>query len=95
MESTIDRAIQKLTKKLKNGFKDTVKIHILGEGSIIIDHLGVRRSDEAAECTVTATEKTFKSILDGKTKVQVAILSKKLTINGNIAPIMKLGSFLS
>jgi len=95
MESTIDRAIQKLNKKLKNGFKDTVKIQILGEGSIIIDHLGVRRSDETAKCTVTATEKTFKSILDGKTKVQVAILSKKLTINGNITPIMKLGSFLS
>ena len=33
--------------------------------------------------------------LDGKTKVQVAVLSKKLTINGNIEPIMKLGSFLS
>jgi hypothetical protein len=44
---------------------------------------------------VTATAKTFKSILDGKTKVQVAVLSKKLTINGNIEPIMKLGSFLS
>ena len=95
MESTIDRAIQKLNKKLTNGFNDTVKIHIVGEGSIIIDQLGVRRSDETSECTVTATAKTFKSILDGKTKVQVAILSKKLTINGNIAPIMKLGSFLS
>ena len=44
---------------------------------------------------MTATAKTFKALLMGSTKVQVAIMSKKLEIKGDIKFAIELGKHFS
>jgi len=95
MELTIDLAIDVLEKKIKNRFDGILKIQISDEGSIMIDKLGIRKSDEPAECTMTATAKTFKALIMGKTKVQKAVMSKKLEVTGDIQVAIQLGKLLS
>lgn len=95
MKTTIDLAMDLLEKKIKNNFAGSVKIHISDEGSIIIDESGIRKSNEPARCTMTATAKTFKALLMGNTKVQVAIMSKKLEIKGDIKFAIELGKHFS
>ena len=95
MKTTIDLAMDLLEKKIKNNFAGSVKIQISDEGSIIVDESGIRKSNERARCTMIATAKTFKALLMGNTKVQVAIMSKKLEIKGDIKFAIELGKHFS
>tara|TARA_Y100000739_G_C20535844_1_gene431210 strand:- start:53 stop:340 length:288 start_codon:yes stop_codon:yes gene_type:complete len=95
METPLNLAIRLLRERLIKGFNHKVKIHIIDEGSIVIDQTGVRESNESAECTVIASAKTFKSLLTGKTKIKRALMSKKLCIKGSISVAINLGNSLS
>jgi putative sterol carrier protein len=95
METPINLAIRLLRERLIKGFDHKIKIHIINEGSIVVDHTGVRQSNEKTECTVIASAKTFKSLLTGKTKINRALMSKKLCIKGSISVAIELGNSLS
>ena len=95
METPVNLAIRLLRKRLINGFDHKIKIHIIDEGSIVIDQTGVRESNEKAECTIIASAKTFKSLLTGKIKIKRALMSNKLCIEGSISVAINLGNSLS
>jgi putative sterol carrier protein len=90
MTSILELAITTLQKKLVGGFDGSIKIHILGEGSVIVDNSGVHKSDALSDCTISASPETFKSILLGKKKAQVAFISGDVTIEGDFNSAMKL-----
>lgn len=95
METPINLAIRLLRERLIKGFDRKIKIHIIDEGSIVIDQSGVRESNEKAECTVIASAQTFKSLLTGKTRIKRALMTKKLCIKGSISVAIDLGNSLS
>ena len=47
------------------------------------------------DCTVTLTENDFIDILTGKLNGQMAFLTGKLKVTGDIGPALKLGSFIA
>ena len=52
-------------------------------------------SDENADCTISASEETFTSLLDRKLGVMSAYLSGKLKLSGDLGAAMQLSKLLS
>ena len=93
MSAVVDEAVAQLSPKI-GSFDGSVKFVIEDEGSIMVDEDGVREGDEAAECTMTADEETFRAILEGSVNPTAAFMSGKLTVDGDMAQAMKLGAQL-
>jgi putative sterol carrier protein len=55
---------------------------------------GVRQGDEPGQCTIAMTDEDFVSMLDGKLNPQMAFMSGKLKVKGDMALAMKLGQVL-
>ncbi len=55
---------------------------------------GVRQADEQAQCTITMTDSDFVSLIDGKLNPQMAFMSGKLKVKGDMGLAMKLGQVL-
>ncbi|WP_435141369.1 SCP2 sterol-binding domain-containing protein [Pseudopelagicola sp. nBUS_19] len=96
MTDIITAAVQALTEKLDgDAFNGSAKFAIEGEGSIVIDHSGVRSSDEDTDVTLTADVETFQSILEGELNPTAAFMSGKLSVDGDMGAAMRLGSVLA
>ncbi|MDA0362366.1 MAG: SCP2 sterol-binding domain-containing protein [Proteobacteria bacterium] len=95
MAPILELAITTLQKKLVGNFDGSVKIHIRGEGSVIVDNSGVHKSNAPSDCTISASPETFKSMLLGKKKAQVAFISGDVTIEGDFNSAMKLKYLLA
>lgn len=96
MSDVITQAVAALQAKMSGGhFDGSAKFAIEGEGSIMIDHDGVRAGDDAADVTLTASTDTFKAILDGEMNPTSAFMTGKLTIDGDMGQAMKLAGVLA
>ena len=96
MSETIDEAVAALNEKLGgNGIDGTAKFVIEGEGSIMVDETGARAGDEDAEVTMTATRDTFEGMMTGDVNPTTAFMSGDLSVDGDMAKAMQLGSALS
>ena len=95
MSDIIDGAVRKLAAKLGDGFDGIAKFTIDGEGSIMVDHDGVRAGDEDADVTLSADTDTFRDMLDGGLNPTSAFMGGRLRIDGNMGLAMKLGAALS
>ena len=95
MSDMINEAVTALSARIGDGFDGSVKFDIDGEGTIMVDHNGVRAADEEADCTMSADADTFKAILDGELNPTAAFMSGKLAVDGDMGTAMKLGSHLS
>jgi putative sterol carrier protein len=95
MSELIDGAVAALSDKISGGFDGSAKFVIEGEGAIMIDSTGVRAGDEPAEVTLIADKDTFRSILDGEMNPTSAYMSGKLTVEGDLAAAMRLGTALA
>jgi len=88
--------VKALNEKMgKDGFDGTAKFVIEGEGSIVIDSDGARAADEQADVTLNADADTFESILQGDLDPTAAFMSGRLSVDGDMALAMKLGSVLA
>ncbi|MGI3209560.1 SCP2 sterol-binding domain-containing protein [Roseovarius tibetensis] len=95
MSDVIKAAVKALNEKMGDeGLEGTAKFVIEGEGSIVIDSNGARAADEDAEVTLTADADTFESILQGDLDPTAAFMSGRLSVDGDMALAMKLGSVL-
>src|ERR1017187_5615774 len=56
---------------------------------------GVRQADAQGKCTITMTDVDFVSLIDGKLNAQMAFMSGKLKVKGDMGLAMKLGSVLT
>jgi putative sterol carrier protein len=94
MSEIITEAVAALSQKIGT-FDGSVKFVIPGEGSIMVDEMGVRAEDGPADCTMTADTDTFRGILDGDVNPTAAFMTGKLKVDGDMGTAMKLGAKLS
>lgn len=94
MSKVIDAAVQALSAKIPS-FESSAKFVIKDEGSIVIDGNGVRAGDDETEVTLTADRETFEGLLDGTVNPTMAFMTGKLTVDGSMGVVMKLGAMLS
>lgn len=72
-----------------------VKFVIQEEGTFVFDGKEFRSSDADRPCTIEASVKTFREILDGETNPTNAYLNGKLKIEGDMATALQISSLLS
>lgn len=95
MSEVIDKAVERLAKRLPTGFQPVAKFVITGEGAIMVDAQGVRAGDDAAEVTLTADTATFRGMLEGRVNPMTAFMTGKLKIDGPMSLAMKLGKAMA
>ena len=96
MSELISGAVAALNEKIGGGFSAvTAKFVIDGEGAIMLDDSGAREGDEEADVTMTADAETFQGILSGDVNPTSAVMTGKLSIDGDMGMAMQLGSALS
>ncbi len=94
MSEDLNAAAAKLNEKLGGGFDGTAKFVVEGEGSIMVDENGARVGDEDAEVTLTADRETFEGMMSGDVNPTSAFMTGKLSVDGDMAKAMALGSAL-
>lgn len=95
MSDVIDRAIEELSARISGAFDSSAKFIIDDEGSIIVDHGGVRAGDDQTDVTLSADLDTFRQIMSGDLNPAAAVMQGRLRIDGDMSVAMKLGSALS
>lgn len=96
MSDAIEGAVKALSAKMEGKSLDGIaKFVIKGQGAIVIDSEGVRAGDDDADVTLTASEETFRAIMDGDMGPTAAFMTGKLSVDGDMGLAMKLGSVLA
>jgi putative sterol carrier protein len=57
-------------------------------------HVSVTEGDHGGDCTISASERTFERILDGKQNPLTAYMTGKLKVKGDVGAAMKLKELL-
>lgn len=94
MSDIVEAAVTALSERFGDGgFDGSVRFVIEGEGAVRIDDSGVARDDDgSADCTITATADTFRSLFDGELNPTAAFMSGKLAIDGDMGTAMRMAS---
>ena len=97
-------SLQTITDELRTNmgshapFSAVIKFHFSDDGVIRIDGSGastvVDNEDSAADCTVHVAIEDFKQIVSGDLNPQMAFMSGKLRVEGDMSLAMQLGSIL-
>jgi putative sterol carrier protein len=96
MSDVVAAAVKTLNERLKGeALEGSVKLVIEGEGAVRIDGGGATAGDGEADCTMTASADTFRSMLDGDLDPTAAFMSGRLSVEGDMGLAMKLGSLLA
>jgi len=96
MSDTVASAVDAINNRLSGqSFEGSAKFVIEGEGSVRIDETGASADDAEADVTMTADAETFEGILSGDINPTSAVMTGKLTIDGDMGMAMKLASVLS
>jgi len=97
---TLDEATTAIRDKVSTGFDITSKVKIdLGpDGTIMIDGTAspatVGNADGDADVTISTAMEVFDGILSGAQNAQMAFMTGKLKVDGNMAVAMKMAQFL-
>ena len=97
---TLDEATKAIRDKVCGGFDITSKVKIdLGpDGMILIDGTAspatVSNADGDADVTISTAMDVFDGILSGAQNAQMAFMTGKLKVDGNMAVAMKMAQFL-
>lgn len=95
MSDILGEAITGLTERLSGkNLGGTVRFDIKDQGSIHVDGDTIRISEDDADCTLGASEKNFRKLLDGKLNPTMAVMSGKLSIGGDMTIAVKLAANL-
>jgi putative sterol carrier protein len=97
MSQIIESAVVELNEKAKGSdLAQTVKYIILEHGTILVDGAGARiaKTDSEADLTITADAETFQGIQSGEESSQLAFMSGKLKLEGDMGLAMRLDSIL-
>ena len=104
--STTKEIFEKVERKIKeksqelSEVKAVYKFELEGPdgGTWIVDlreeTMGVRQTEEEAQCTFRSKDVHFISMFTGKLRPESALLTGKVKMSGNVALAMKLGQIL-
>ncbi len=96
MSEVLDTALAAMSEKVADsGFAGSAKFQIEGEGAIVIEGETARISDDETNVTLTANVETFQSMLEGDLDPTSAIMSGRLTIDGDMGAAMQLAGVFS
>ena len=96
MSDVVSAAIASINEKLGGeGISGSIKIDITDEGALRIDENGASADDGDADCTLNADAETLQGILSGDIDPTSAVMSGKLTIDGDMGMAMQLGNALA
>ncbi len=97
---TLEQATQAIRDKVGQGFDIDAKIKIdLGsDGAIFIDGTAspatVSNAGDGEDVAIVTTSDVFSGILEGSQNAQMAFMTGKLKVDGNMAIAMKMAQFL-
>jgi putative sterol carrier protein len=95
MSDILNEAIEGLTERLAGkNLGGSVRFDIKNEGSIHVDGDNIRIAEDDADCTLGASGKNFRKLLDGKLNPTLAVMSGKLSIGGDMTIAVKLAANL-
>ena len=81
------------------GFGKVVKVDFEGEGVIVIDATAtpptVSNDDRDADMTLIVSEENFEGLMDGSLNPQMAMMTGKIKIQGDMSVAFKLGEIFS
>jgi len=97
-------SIEKTTERVRDlfaradGFTDTLTFDFGDEGIVSVDGNKsppeVTNTDINSDCTISITLENFNDLLDGNLDPQMAFMSGKLSIDGNMGIAMNLANVL-
>ena len=97
---TLANATDAIRQKVAGGFSidSKIKIDLGADGAIFIDGTAspvtVTNSGEGEDVSITTSLDVFEGILEGSQNAQMAFMTGKLKIDGNMAVAMKMAQFL-
>lgn len=97
MSLIIETMVVELDEKAKGSDLDqTVKYVVQDQGAILVDSEGARvvDLDTDADLTLTAEADTFKALESGEENPQIAFMTGKLQLDGDMGLAMRLDSIL-
>lgn len=98
MSQIIETAVAELDEKAKGSdLTQTVKYVIHEHGAIFVGGSGARVVDEdtEADLTLTADAETFQGLQSGEENPQLAFMTGKLKLDGDMGLAMRLDSILN
>lgn len=95
MPTPLDAITALLDEKAKGAIKGTAKLVIKDMGSVVLSSDGAVQSDAEADVTLSATEATFRAILDGSQNPIMAVMGGKLKVDGNQMRALKVSEILT
>lgn len=95
MPTVLEEFVSTLDAKAKGAIKGTAKLVIRDHGSVLLTEHGATPSDADADVTLTATEVTFRAILNGSQNPVMAVMSGKLKVDGNEMRALKVSKILT
>jgi putative sterol carrier protein len=97
---TLEQATQAIRQKVSGGFpiESKIKIDLGADGAIFIDGTAspasVSNTGEGEDVSIVTGLDVFEGILAGSQNAQMAFMTGKLKIDGNMAVAMKMAQFL-
>ena len=97
---TLEQATQAIRQKVAGGFPidGKIKIDLGSDGAIFIDGTAspasVANTGDGEDVSIITALDVFQGILEGSQNAQMAFMTGKLKIDGNMALAMKMAQFL-
>ena len=97
---TVDSLVKDIEARMAgNTIKRRVKFDLEGDGAILVDGTAtppvVSRSDEEADVTLSLSAADLEQILNGSLDPQMAFMTGRLRVDGDMALAMQLAQVLS
>lgn len=99
-DAQLSQAADALQAKMTDSFGSVVRFEFEGGGALTVDGNAeppavAKGAEGDADCTITASEDTFREMMDGDLDPTSAYMSGKLKIDGDMGAAMKVASALS
>ncbi|MBR9862027.1 SCP2 sterol-binding domain-containing protein [Neptunicoccus sediminis] len=95
MSAVLQEFLDHLSPRVTGTLQGSAKLVIRDHGSVHLTDQGATLSDADADVTLTATEQTFRNILDGSQNPAMAFMSGKLKVDGSNMRALKVSEILT
>ncbi len=83
-----------LTPRAQGRLQGSAKLVVEDQGSVMLDETGARAGDGPADVTLAASESTFRKLLAGDLNPVMAVMTRKLKVDGTPTRALKVSDIL-